>query len=111
MAERETDDGWVTLLLGASTRLTVGPGSTVLIEVTEGDAYGAVIVKIVDCEAHLTFTPPGRPRKVPLGLITCCVGDESAMLDLSSIPEYQPAPTVVPYRSRRVVVDSVPSMR
>lgn len=108
--ESEADDGRVTVLLGASSRFTVAPGSTVLVEESEGDSYGAVIVKIVGCEAFLTFTPVGRPRKVSLGAVVCCVGDGSDTLDLSSIPEYQPAPTVVPYRSRRVVVNSVPSM-
>lgn len=100
-----------TILLGASMRLVVTPGRMVLVEEAEGDAFGAVLVEVVGCEAILTFTPPGRPRRVPLGTIVCSLGDKSATLDLSSIPEYQPAPTVVPYRSRRVVVDDVPSMQ
>ena len=99
--ENEPDDR-VTLLLGASQSITVGPGSMVLVEEGEGNAFGAVIVRVEDCYAELTFTPPSKPRKVPLGMIVCSVGDESATMDLSSIPEYQPTPSVAPYRSRRV---------
>lgn len=92
----------VTLFLGASQTITIGPGSTVLVDEGEGDAFGAVVVRIEDCYAELTFTPLSKPRKVPLGMIVCSVGDESATMDLSSIPEYQPTPNVAPYRSRRV---------
>lgn len=102
MTQANEPDERVTLLLGASQSITVGPGSTVLIEEGEGEAFGAVIVRIEDCYAELTFTPHGKPRKVPLGMIVCSVGDESATMDLSSIPEYQPTPNVAPYRSRRV---------
>lgn len=94
----------VTLHLGASHSITVGPGSMVLVEESEGEAYGAVIVRIEDCYAELTFTPPQKPRKVPLGMIVCSVGAETATMDLSSIPEYQPTPNAAPYRSRRVKV-------
>lgn len=92
----------VTLLLGASRSITIGPGSMVLIEESEGEAYGAVVVRVEECQVELTFTPLEKPRKVPLGMIVCSVGDESATMDLSSIPEYQPTPNVAPYRSRRV---------
>lgn len=103
---QETDpEEQVTLLLGASQSITVGPGSVVLIEEGEGEAFGAVIVRIQDCTVDLTFTPHGKPRNVPLGMIVCSVGDESATMDLSSIPAYQPTPNVAPYRSRRVKAD------
>lgn len=92
----------VTLLLGASQSITIGPGSMVLVEESEGEAYGAVVVRIVDCHVELTFTPVGKPRNVPLGLVVCSVGDPSATMNLSSIPEYQPTPNAAPYRSRRV---------
>lgn len=102
MSHANEPDDRVTLLLGASHSITVGPGSMVLVEEGDGDAFGAVIVRIEDCYVELTFTPPSKPRKVPLGMIVCSVGDESATMDLSSIPEYQPTPSVAPYRSRRV---------
>lgn len=102
MSRAEDSDDRVTLLLGASQSITIGPGSTVLVEEGEGDAFGAVVVRIVDCYAELTFTPISKPRKVPLGMIVCSVGDGSATMDLSSIPEYQPTPNAAPYRSRRV---------
>lgn len=95
-------DEQVTLLLGASQSITIGSGSTVLVEEGEGEVFGAVVARIDDCYAELTFTPPSKPRKVPLGMIVCSVGDESATMDLSSIPEYQPTPNIAPYRSRRV---------
>ena len=102
MTKANEPDDRVTLLLGASQSITVGPGSMVLVDEGEGEAFGAVIVQIEDCTAKLTFTPPGKPRNIPLGMIVCSVGDESATMDLSSIPEYQPTPNVAPYRSRRV---------
>lgn len=102
MTKANEPDERVTLLLGASQSLTVGPGSMVLVDEGEGEAFGAVIVRIEDCTAELTFTPHGKPRNIPLGMIVCSVGDESATMDLSSIPEYQPTPNVAPYRSRRV---------
>ena len=102
MSQVSEPEDRVTLLLGASQSITIGPGSTVLIEESDGEAFGAGIVRIDDCYAELTFTPVSKPRKVPLGMIVCSVGDESATMDLSSIPAYQPAPNVAPYRSRRV---------
>lgn len=102
MTQANEPDERVTLLLGASQSITVGPGSTVLVDDGNDEAFGAVIVCIEDCYAELTFTPPSKPRKVPLGMIVCSVGDESATMDLSSIPEYQPTPNIAPYRSRRV---------
>lgn len=102
MSHANEPDERVTLLLGASQSITIGPGSAVLVEEEEGEAFGAVVVRIDDCYAELTFTPPSKPRKVPLGMIVCSVGDESATMDLSSISEYQPTPNVAPYRSRRV---------
>lgn len=74
----------------------------VLVRQGENDAYGAVIVKVAGCSAWLTFTPKGASRRVPLGMIICSTDAGPATLDLSSIPRYQPTPTVTPYRSRRV---------
>lgn len=102
MSNEHEPDEQVTLILGASGSITIAPGSMVLVEEDEGEAYGAVVTRIKDCYAELTFTPRGKPRNIPLGMIVCSVGDESATMDLSSIPEYQPTPTVAPYRSRRV---------
>lgn len=97
----------VVVRLGASRSITVGPGSMVLIRHGERDSYGAVITSIRGCSAYLTFTPPGKPRRVPLGMILCAVdpGSGPATLDLSSVPRDQPSPTVAPQRSRRAVAD------
>ena len=104
MGQGKKSEQKVTLFLGASHSITVGPGSMVLVEEAEGDAFGAVIVCITECYVELTFTPPAKPRKVPLGMIVCAVGDETVIIDLSSVPKYQPAPNAAPYRSRRVKV-------
>lgn len=102
MSEENLPEGHVTLFLGASQSIIIGPGSTVLVEEAEGEAFGAVVVRVVDCSAELTFTPVGKPRVVPLGMIACSLSDVSDNMDVSSIPEYQPTPNVAPYRSRRV---------
>ena len=105
MAQEVESEERVTLLLGASQSITVGPGSVVLIEESEGEAFGAVIERIQGCTVELTFIPPGKPRNVPLGMIACSAGDEPVTIDLSSVPAYQPAPNIAPYRSRRVKAD------
>ena len=87
--------GRVSLLLGADQSISIGPGDMILVEETEGDAYGAVLVKVDGCWAELTFTPPGRPRRVPLGVIVCSISKKSDNIELSSIPDYQPAPTIL----------------
>ena len=74
----------------------------VLVRKGENDSYGAVIVKVTGCMAWLTFTPEGEERTVPLGMILCSTDTGPATLDLSSVPRFQPNPTVAPYRSRRV---------
>lgn len=100
--EGQPTDGCATLLLGADASITVFPGSTILVQLPNNDTYGAVLVWADETTAELTFTPEGKPRKVPLGLVVCAVGDGSATIDLSSIPEYQPTPNTTPRRSRRV---------
>lgn len=101
MTEQSDNPSW-EIRLGASRSITVRPGSMVIIRKGENDAYGAVIVKIAGCTAWLTFTPEGEERVIPLGMILCSTDAGPATLDLSSVPRYQPNPTVTPYRSRRV---------
>lgn len=90
----------VTLLTGASRHITITSGSMVLIRSGDRECFGAIVRKIKGNYAQLTFTPRTAPREVPLGLILSSVGDEPATLDLSSIPRYQPEPTVTPRRRR-----------
>ena len=90
-----------TIRLGASRSITVGPGSMVLVRQGENESFGAVITFVGECHAELTFTPPGAPRTVPLGMILCSVDSGTDILDLSSIPPYQPLPNRTPRKKRR----------
>lgn len=101
MAKPSDTPSW-EIRLGASRSITVSPGSMVLVRKGKNDSYGAVIVKVAGSTAWLTFTPQGEERTVPLGMILCSTDTGPATLDLSSVPRYQPNPTVAPYRSRRV---------
>lgn len=105
MAARSASPESVIIRHGASKSITVAPGTMVLVRYRERQSYGAVIARITGCHAHLTFTPRDKPRKVPLGMVLAAVGAGDAMLDLSSVPRYQPHPTVAPRRSRRVKAD------
>lgn len=96
-------EGWVTLRLGASRSISLGPGSLVIVQDTP--PYGAVIRRVRGAFADLTFTPEGRPRRVPLGLVTCSSNKATATVDPSSVPRFQPTPTNAPQRSRRVTDD------
>lgn len=88
----------VVLTLGAKTApMKIGQGSMVLVRSGERESFGAMVEQIEGLYAHLTFTPRRAPRKVPLGCILSSVG-ESASMDMSSVPRYQPDPTVAPRR-------------
>lgn len=100
---RSDPPGFITVRMGASRSVTVGPGSLVIIQ--GAPPYGAVIRRISGPYAELTFTPEGRERRVPLGLVTCSAKQTTATVDLSSVPRIQPAPTNTPQRSRRVTDD------
>lgn len=100
---REASGESVCLLLGSTQRILVRSGSMVLIRSGERESYGAVIVSIKGNWVHLTFTPRGAARKVPLGTVIASVGEGADTLDLSSVPRFQPDPTSAP-RRRRVQV-------
>lgn len=102
-ATLDPDGAAVTIRRGSLRSITIEPGSSVVVrDVVHDldDAFGAIVTSVRGLYAHLTFTPPGRPRRVPLGCILASAPPAPAMLDLSSIPRFAPAPTTAPYRKR-----------
>lgn len=91
----------VRVRLGASRFIDIAPGAMVLVRHGDNDSFGAMVAKVERTSALLTFTPVHMPRRVPLGLILCAVGAGDATVDMSSVPRYQPEPTVVARRSRK----------
>lgn len=87
----------VTLYLGATHTLLICVGSTVLVRDGERSTYGAVVSSLQGARAYLTFTPPKKPRKVPLGAILSATGRD-ALVDPKAVPKHQPIPTEVPRR-------------
>lgn len=110
MPTKTQDDEIVTLQV-AGRILRVSPGCMVLVSGDEhdGDAYGAVVVRIYRKTVHLTFTPEGRPRVVEHQQIICVASAAPATIALSSVPRHQPTPNRVPYRRR--VTDDVSFLR
>lgn len=69
----------------------------VLVRHTDRSTYGAVVEGIEGPRALLTFTPPGKPRAIPLGLIVSASTSDS-LVDPDQVPRYQPIPDKVPRR-------------
>lgn len=88
------------VMLGASRFIEISKGAMVLVRIGDDPPFGAMVAKVEQTSALLTFTPPGAPRRVPLGCVLCSVGAGDATVDLSSVPRYQPQPTVIPRRRR-----------
>lgn len=88
------------LRLGSSRSLTVTVGAVVLIRDGEAGSFGAVVSSLVGASVRLTFTPKGKPRKVPVGMVLSTAPSDSGLVDPKSIPRFQPPPTVAPRRRR-----------
>ena len=82
----------ITIRLGSSRTIAVARGCVVIIEDDRG-AYGAVVQGLDDLFATLTFVPPGRPARIPLGQIVCAT---RRCVDPQSVPRDQPASTTLP---------------
>lgn len=88
------------LRLGASRSLTISVGAVVLVRDGEQDSFGAVVSSLDGGCVRLTFTPVGKPRRVPMGMILSTVSSKTEVLDPKSAPRFQPSPTAVPRRRR-----------
>lgn len=90
----------VVLRLGATRSLTIAVGSVVLIRDGEDDSYGAVVSSLDGGCVRLTFTPEGKPRRVPMGMVLSTVSAKGEVVDPKSVPRFQPPPTEVPRRRK-----------
>lgn len=86
------------LRLGAQRSLTISVGTVVLVRDQHEDCYGAVVSSIDGTYARLTFTPEGKPRRVPMGTILSTVSAKAEPLDPKALPRIQPPPNTVPRR-------------
>ena len=87
----------VVLRLGATRSITISVGTLVLVRDGANDSYGAVVSSLDGACARLTFTPEGKPRRVPMGkILGTASARKGATIDPSSVPRYQPEPTVIP---------------
>lgn len=88
------------LRLGSSRSLTITVGAVVLIRDGTEHSYGAVVSSFIGGCVRLTFTPEGKPRKVPMGMVLSTVTSKTELLDPKAIPRFQPPPTAVPRRRK-----------
>lgn len=88
------------LRLGSSRSLTITVGAVVLVRDGEDGSYGAVVSSFVGACVRLTFTPEGKPRKVPTGMVLSTVTSKTELLDPKVVPRFQPPSTVVPRRRK-----------
>lgn len=88
------------LRLGASRSLTITVGAVVLVRNGRDDSYGAVVSSLDGGCVRLTFTPEGKPRRVPMGMVLSTVSSKTEALDPKAVPRFQPPPTAVPRRRK-----------
>lgn len=91
-----TPDTSVVLRLGAIRRIHINVGAVVLVRDHPNDSYGAVVSSISGATIRLTFTPEGKPRKVPAGMILGTASAKAPPLDPRRLPKHQPPPTKSP---------------
>lgn len=88
------------LRLGASRSLTITVGAVVLVRDGQDDSYGAVVSSLNGGCVRLTFTPEGKPRRVPMGMVLSTISPKAEVLDPKAVPRFQPPPTAVPRRRK-----------
>jgi len=90
----------VVLRLGANTKLELRVGSVVLVRDYPNDSFGAVVSSIRGAQVRLTFTPEGKPRQVPAGMILSVHSSHADQLDPRRLPKNQPPPTKLPRKRK-----------
>lgn len=88
------------LRLGASRSITIRVGAVVLVRDGADDTYGAVVSSLHGGSVWLTFTPEGKPRRVPMGAVVSVASKEADSLDPRRVPRFQLPPTTVPRRRK-----------
>lgn len=89
----------MVLRLGATRSLNIRVGAVVLVRDGSTGTYGAVVSSLAGLHVNLTFTPPRKPRRVPVGRIVS-VSSGSDLVDPHRVPRIQPPATAVPRRRK-----------